>query len=127
MFKSAGVLQYSDNPLKLIVEVDPDIANFARALVPKYIRLNKPMYSPHISVVRKAIPPNMDKWGKYNNQIVDFNYDSYVYNDELYYWLNVYSLDLEQIRFDLGLQPYGDVTLSPDFKHRFHITIGNLK
>ena len=50
-----------------------------------------------------------------------------IHNDELYYWLNIYSEELEEIRSELGLLPYGDVTESPDGRHRFHLTLGNLK
>lgn len=127
MFLSSGLLKYSNNPLKLIVEVDPEIINFSRALIPKYIRLNKPMFAPHISVVRNAIPSNMNYWGKYHNELISFKYESYAYNDELYYWLNCYSIELEDIRVELGLRPFGDVTWSPDGRHKFHTTIGNLK
>ena len=127
MFSSTGLLRYSINPYKLIVEVDPDISNFYRSLIPKYIHLNKPMYAPHISVVRNNIPPNINVWDKYQNQKATFQYNSYIYNDELYYWLDVYSIDLENIRSELGLKPFGDVTWSPDGRHKFHITLGNLK
>ena len=50
-----------------------------------------------------------------------------VYNDETYYWLNVFCKDLEEIREELGLTKSGDVSLSPDGRHKFHITIGNSK
>jgi hypothetical protein len=127
MFLSQGTLVYSLDPIKLIVQVDPDISHFARSLIPKYLHVKQPMFAPHISVVRDWTPPNMDVWEKYQGHSVNFEYDSYVHNDELYYWLDVYSLELEAVRTELGLRPHGDVTTSPDGKHRFHITVGNLK
>lgn len=127
MFFSTGVLKYSTNPYKLIVEVDNSVASYYRSLAPKFLHIKKPLYSAHISVVRNIVPPNLEQWGRWQNRVVSFEYDSYVYNDELYYWLNVYSWELEQVRQDLGLKPYGDVTWSPDGRHRFHLTIGNLK
>lgn len=127
MYTSSGVLVYSQNPTKLIVEVDSEIARYYYSLVPKYVKLNKPMFTAHISVVRNIEPPNMQFWGKYQGVLIEFQYESFIYNDELYYWLNVYSLELEEIRMELGLKPFGDVTWSPDGRHKFHMTVGNLK
>jgi hypothetical protein len=127
MYRSSGILQYFTDPLKLVVQVDPDLGNFYRSLIPKYYGVNRPMYEPHISVIRKVVPPNMLVWGKYQDERVDFDYDTYVFNDELYFWLNVYSPRLEEIRSELGVKPFGDVTLSPDGRHKFHITVGNIK
>ncbi len=98
MFLSQGILRYSLDPIKLIAQVDPDISHFYRSLIPQYLHVNRPMFEAHISVVRNADPPNMYAWNKYQGQNVSFEYDSYIYNDELYYWLNVYSQQLEDIR-----------------------------
>jgi|SRR5208282_548710 len=123
-----GILQYSDNPLKLILQIDSGLADFYRSTIPKYLHVKPPMFEPHISVIRNpSTPLNMKKWGKYQGKLMDFCYDTYIHNDELYYWLNVKSPDLEDVRKELGMQPYGDVTPSPDGQHLFHITLGNLK
>lgn len=127
MFNSCGKLQYSLNPIKLILNVDSDISKYYFSLIPKYIKLNKQMFDPHISVIRNVNPPNLHFWGKYENKEINFQYESYIYNDELYYWLHVFSTELEEIRTELGLTPSGDVTKSPDGRHKFHITLGNLK
>jgi hypothetical protein len=123
MFKSAGKLQYSDNPYKLIVEVDSELTDYYRSLVPSIVSLNKPMYPPHISVVRKETPLNLFAWNKHKDRFIFFDYESEIYNDELYYWLNAYSEDLEKIRFELGLPIINDGST----RHKFHITLGNLK
>lgn len=127
MFKSAGKLQYSINPYKLIVEVDSELSNYYRAFIPPSIGINKPMFPPHISVVRNEMPSNLKAWNKYPDRFIIFEYEPEIYNDELYYWLNVYSKDLEEIRAELGLPPTSEITRSPDGRHKFHITIGNLK
>lgn len=127
MFLSSGRLKYFQNPYKLIVEVDQGISDFYRTLVPKYIKLNRQMYPAHISVVRKEIPPNLTVWGKYQNRVVEFEYEGYQYNNDTYYWLNVYSKELEEIRAELGLTRVSAITRSPDGRHKFHTTIGNLK
>jgi uncharacterized protein YaeQ len=127
MLKSVGNLLYSDDPYKLIVSVDDEIGKFYRSLVPKYLAVKKPMYPTHISVVRNQMPVNLSAWRKYHEQEIVFDYDSYIYNDELYYWLNAYSKSLEDIRVELGLPSTSKYTRSPDGRHMFHITIGNLK
>jgi len=127
MFSMAGHLNYFENPYKLIVSVDDEFGRYYRSLIPKSHRVQKPMYSSHISTVRKETPLNISAWGKYQNQIINFQYENIIYNDELYYWLNVSSDDLEKIRIELGLPIYSDITKSPDGKHKFHITIANTK
>jgi hypothetical protein len=127
MFTSIGTLVYSNNPYKLIVDVDNEIGSYYRSLIPKYLQVRKPMYSSHISIVRNEIPPNLNMWGKYQSTQVSFEYESFIYSGELYYWLNAYSSILEDIRIELGLSNLSEYTKSPDGKHKFHITIGNTK
>lgn len=127
MFYSTGTLIYSNNPYKLIVSVDQGISDYYRSLIPKYKDVKKQMYSAHMSVVRNETPIKLSQWEKYQNINVDFEYEPIIYNDECYYWLNAYSSVLEDIRIELGLLPTNEFTRSPDGKHKFHITIGNIK
>lgn len=127
MFTSIGTLVYSVNPYKLIVDVDNEIGNYYRSLIPKYLQVRKPMYSSHISIVRNEVPSNLNMWGKYQGTQVSFEYEPFIYSGELYYWLNAYSSILEDVRIELGLSNLSEYTKSPDGKHKFHITIGNLK
>ena len=127
MFKSTGYLRYYEDPLKLIVSVDEEICRYYRCSVPPVTKLSKQKYPAHISVVRKIVPPNMSCWRKYQNCRVRFEYEHYVYNDDRYWWLNVFSKELEAIRIELGLRPYGGATMSPNGAHIFHITVGNTK
>ena len=126
LYQSQGTLRYIDN--KLIVEVDQGISDFYRALIPKWIRTNKQLYPAHISVVRKEIPPNMKVWGKYEGNEIPFSYSNVIHNGEIYFWLNAWSNQLEQIRLELGLPVDSLYTRPPDGLNKtFHITIGNLK
>jgi hypothetical protein len=127
MYKTTGVLIYSDNPYKLIVQVDDEIGNYYRSLIPKYFNVKKGAYSSHISVIRNETPINLKYWAKYHGQEIPYEYDSYIYNGTVYYWLNAYSKDLEDIRIELGLENTSIYTRSPDEKCRFHITLGNIK
>jgi len=133
MFKSEGKLIYSDLPkddlsqFRLVVEIDPEIARYYRSLIPKSISVSVPLYAPHISVVRKEIPTNIDVWKKYNDEIVEFEYDPYIFFGQIYCWLNVYCIRLEDIREELGLTRISDITCPPDKRPVFHTTIGNQK
>lgn len=127
IFNSVGTLVYSEDPYKLIVDVDNEIGNYYRSLIPKYFQVKKPMYSSHISIVRNEVPPNLNMWGKYQGSQISFEYEPFIYSDELYYWLNAYSSVLEDVRVELGLANLSKYTRSPDGKHKFHITLGNTK
>ena len=130
LYKSTGILRYSigNTGYNLIVGVCPDISYYYRSLVPKSIILNPQKYKPHISVVRKETPINLDFWGKYHNKTIEFEYSNYIYNGEVYYWLNAFSTKLEDIRLELGLPVSSPYTRPPgEYKKCFHCTIGNLK
>ena len=128
MFKSVGVLKYSgiENPDRLVLEVDRDLYLLYRALMPNWIKLNGQRYSPHISVVRKIIPPNLEFWGKHEDEVVEFEYSNYIHTDGRYYWINAFSYRLEEIRSELGLELYGSNHLV-HYNQTWHITIGNTK
>lgn len=127
--KSVGLLRYSVNQGKysLVVDVDSGIVNLARALIPSYIKLNRQKYSPHITVVRNEIPPNLDKWGLYDGKEIEFEYSSFVKSGLIYWWLNAYCDELRKIRVEQGLPPTSELTRPPDDADCFHITIGNTK
>lgn len=127
MYSSTGILRYFQDPHKLIVEVDPGIAQFYRSMIPKWITLNPQKYPPHISVVRKEIPPNLTIWGKYEGEEISFDYTNEIFHGRVYYWLNAYCTRLEQIRAELGLVESTEYTRPPDGRKCFHITLGNMK
>jgi hypothetical protein len=86
------------------------------------------LYAAHISVVRKEHPPNLGIWGQHEGEIVEFFYHPHVYSSELYFWLNVFSKRLEEIRLELGLPVSSPYTLPPcGFDKCFHTTIANSK
>lgn len=126
-FLDYGILRYFENPYKLIVEIDSEISYYYAALVPKYFRLNRQKYAPHISVVRNETPVKMEYWGKHEGMSVPFYYNNEIENDEKYFWLGASSKDLESVRVELGLVNVNWVTKTPDGSHDFHITIGNTK
>lgn len=132
LYKSSGKLRYSHHEgavgFKLILEVDPGIASLYRALIPKHVGLNHTRYDPHISVVRREQTVNMDYWGKYEGEEVEFEYDTEVHHGKVYWWLNAFSTRLEEIRVELGLPISSEYTRPPDgYEKVFHITLGNTK
>jgi len=131
MFVSSGILRYSyEDGYKLIVEVDYDLANYYYSLIPKYYRVQKPRYKPHITVVRvkHEMPTQLKYWGKYDGDTLIFRYDGSVHYDNDYYWLSVWSSELEKIRRELGLSDTSRIMKPPTgFKKNFHCTIANTK
>jgi hypothetical protein len=126
MFSSSGRLVYSEG-FKLNVEVNDGIALFARALMPKSIRIQLPRYKPHITVIRNEMLSYTNKWGIYEGELIKFHYESFVRNDDIYYWLRVFSPRLISIRLEMGLPQSSKWSRAPDGFESFHTTIGNLK
>lgn len=131
LHKSNGLLRYNDTKNagpRLVLEVDPGIVAFYRSLIPKYIIINPQKYTPHISVVRHEYSINMEYWGKYENEQIEFEYSNYVHNGTVYWWLNAFSARLEEIRVELGLYIHDKFTQPPEgYLKTFHITLGNTK
>lgn len=128
---SSGPLRYSVQEgygYKLIVEVDPEIARYARWFIPKAWGAKTTRYAPHISVIRYETPVNLDVWGKYEGQKIQFDYQPEARYDDRYVWLRVWSPELIKIRMELGLpaDKY-DVTRPPDGEIVFHTTVANMK
>ena len=132
LYQSTGILHYAerkgDDTCNLRVVIDPDICMYYRALVPKWIVTRRQAYAPHISVVRKVIPPNLEHWGKYEGEEIEFSYSNIVHFSPTYMWLNCFSVRLEEIRRELGLSVHDEYTLPPaGFLKCFHSTIANFK
>ncbi len=130
LFEAKGILKYSvvDIGYKLVVEVDQGIADFYRALIPKARGVNRQRYGAHISVVRKEVPLDLSKWGKYHGEEVEFTYDNEVKWGQVYYWLNCFSKKLEDVRTELGLPVSSQYTRPPgSWIKCFHMTVGNVK
>jgi hypothetical protein len=131
LHSSKGPLRYShakNAGFKLILEVDPDLAYFDRAMIPKHISINPQKYAPHISVVRNEHCVNMEYWGKYEGEQIEFKYSNYIHNGEVYWWINAFSAKLEEIRIELGLPVSSLYTIPPNgYLKCFHITLANSK
>jgi hypothetical protein len=120
---SIGLIKYSTNPNKLIVEVDQGIQDYYRSQIP--IKTNKQKYGAHITVMRGEQPNKLVNL--FHNQEIYFWYEHYLFNDNKYFWLNVTCPKLKDIRQLIGLNPTHELTYSPDGRNSFHITIANIK
>lgn len=131
MYKSNGKLKYDNsNGYRLTVEVNQQLSDYYYSLIPKYYKVNRPRWMAHVTVVRaeKEIPIHLTHWGKYNNEIIEFQYDPYIHFGGGYYWLNILCKRLEEIRHELGLSIVSQYTRPPaGFSKYFHCTIGNIK
>jgi len=122
-----GSLRYTTEEWKLNVAIEDDLAEYYRSLIPKYYKVNRPKYPPHITVVRNEEIINKEAWKKYEGKEVEFQYSPIIQRGTVFWWLNAYCDFLLELREELGLPPYNDLTKPPDKKSCFHLTIGNMK
>jgi hypothetical protein len=118
--ESVGRLSYGPG-IRIVLLVDQQIADYYYSLVPKYVDLSRQAYDAHISVVRHEKPTDTSTWGNYESDEVGFEYGAQIFNDETYYWLEVVSPRLREIRKELGLTAY------PPWRNGYHLTLGNIK
>ena len=129
LYESKGMLRYGRRAY-LVVEIDKGISAFYRSMIPKWKEFQPQMHPPHITVVRigKEEPVNREHWGKYEGEEISFFYSPIVHEGTMYYWLNVFSVRLEEIRRELGLPTQSEYTMPPEgFVKCFHTTLGNKK
>lgn len=112
----------------MVANIDQQIADYYRSLIPKWKNVSRGRWPAHITVVRitRDTPSNLDAWGKYEGESVEFLYSGEIHHDSTYFWINVWSKHLEDIRHELGL-PNVSYTAPPGFLKNFHCTIANNK
>jgi hypothetical protein len=127
MFSSYGKLIYDPKTKNyydewwLLMECCPDIINYYKQMIEREmnIKLNKPMWGSHVSIIRGEEPINDLKqiWGYNEGMIVPFKCIKLDYNED-YWWLDVESDMIFDIRSSYGLQE------RPRFG--LHLTIGKV-
>lgn len=110
-------------------QVDEQLGKYYRSLYwlehSKAIKLSKPYWGSHVTIVRNEIPPNIDLWWKYHGEEVEFEYRTGVRDNwgphrfRSFYWLDVKCPRFDEIREELGLPPNPDRT--------YHVTIGSIE
>lgn len=122
MITTAGRLRFNDE--KVWVDVDPELVRLVRHFIPVSRRPNPQRYPAHITVVRNegfCLPPT------FKEKDVWFTYDPNVVEDEVYWWLRAWCLDLTSLRLSLGLPVSSEWSRPPNGEDCFHITVGNTK
>lgn len=128
IYSSTAIVKYENH--KVYALVDQQISDYYRSLIPKYIYVQPQRYKAHITIVRsgKERVPNMIFWGKYEGVIINFEYNSEIKSDLRYFWLDVFSNDIGNIREELGLERFrNDLAFGGIKRTSYHITIGNKK
>lgn len=132
LYETTGILKYSrhDEDYRCVAEVPQVISDYYRDLMPKWMNGQKPRWPAHITVCRigKEKPKSEEFWGKYEDEEVKLFYEPSVKQGKIYWWLDFYSVRLEEIRKELGLYYVSRHFPCPEgFRKVFHMTIANQK
>lgn len=129
MYESKAIVHYGPD-IRVIAEIDQNISDYYRSLIPKYYYAVPQRYRSHITIVRtkKESPSKLEFWGKHQGRQITFHYESYIYFDGTFFWLNAYSEEIGEIRQELGLPKYrDDRAFGGVLRNEYHITIANVK
>ncbi len=132
MFKSSGRLIYDPHKntkgrvLKpanywVILKTDEEIIRYYQhwLQLKSNVKFEKTLWGSHISVNRGVVPINSKLWNKHKNKVFTFLYSNVVKPvNNLFYYVDVISPDLEDIRDELGLPRLPN--------NGFHLTIGRV-
>jgi hypothetical protein len=128
---SIGIVRYTVEPIvghKVILEIDEEIKRFYFNLIPRYLDIQPQKYRAHISVVRKEKTPiNMNAWSRHEGKEIPFFYSPLQRHGEVYWWIDAFSAELEDMRMELGLPLDSRWHPPPGYRHTFHISLGNKK
>lgn len=123
--KSYGKLIYSprshlgSNKDWVVLMCDDEISKYYRTLFSKEFpwkkKLNRPIWGAHVSVIRGESVPNKHLWGLNANQIIEFDYEPGVIDNDKFYWLKARCKTLSDLRIKYGLSK------NPQFG--FHLTL----
>lgn len=106
----------------MVARVDESLGEYYRALVPKYLVCNSQMEPSHVTVVRSGIEsPDFRNWLYRDGEVVTLWYSPELQFRYPYWWLDVWSPEVGEVRRKLGL---GEYRIGWD---RYHLTVGNCK
>ena len=132
LYETSGFLRYSQEKgeFRCVAEVEQPLSDYYRSLIPKWLNVQRPRWPAHVTVVRngKDCPKNIEFWEKYEGKEIKLFYDSKIQEGTIYWWLDFYSAELEEIRKELGLYYVSrDFSCPEGFRKVFHMTIANRK
>ncbi len=119
-YPATGVIRYTTNWVKVHTSIS--IIEYYSYLVEKHLhkKLNLPRHGAHVTVIsgKWERVTGKEAWGKHEGKQVTFLYSSKVQDQGNYFWVEVWSLSLNQLREELGLGAR---------YHPLHLTVGNIK
>jgi hypothetical protein len=122
MFHSEGSLHVELEQQKIIVSVDRGIGDYYYRMIPYHFVARRPLYTDKITVVRTGKETIcFTETGKFEGRPIKFSYDGVIRLDPPYFYLDVWSEDIEKVRRELGLPKF-----RAGFK-TYHMTVGNIK
>lgn len=126
MHYSHGIIQYDEKGHWVKVLVDQDLVDYYYSLIPKYHRVILPRWMAHVSVVRPEDGvTDLSNWGKHHGEIARFVYDPTILYEKGFWWFNLWSVEMENIRRELDLSCKSRITIPPPgYVKCFHCTIG---
>ena len=132
LYETTGILRYTreNAEYRCVAEIEQSLSNYYRALMPNWLNVQRPRWPAHVTVVRpgKEEPKNLEFWEKYEGKETKLFYSPEIQQGKIYWWLDFYSVELEEIRKELGLYYVSrDFPCPEGFRKAFHMTIGNRK
>jgi hypothetical protein len=103
----------------IIAELDSQITDYYRSLIPKAYYVNPPRTKAHVSIVRPFEWPDRP-FSQFNGDKIQIRYYLPIRTCGIYFWLDCDCDEIKEIRRKLGLPDY----LKNDC---YHITLGNTK
>jgi len=119
IFSSCGTIKYTGD--KCFLEIDSALSNYYYSLIPKYYYPNRPVYKPHITIIRSGIEKIKQNYGMWSGLVIPFYYYPPIRQDKTYFCLDIFSLHIGLLRKHLGL------TWFRNGFNSFHLTISNRK
>lgn len=130
MFTATGTIQYRKDKtgLWVIAGIDQDIADYYLSLIPKYYKVKRTRWFAHATILRpEENAPDTSSWGKYDGDTAQFVYDPCIFQENGYWWFNLWSKKMETIRLEFGLSIESRITIPPaGYSKCFHCTVGNI-
>jgi len=126
MYSSNGIVHYDTAEGHWCnVSVNQQLADYYYSLIPKSLRVVRPRWKAHVTVVRpEDNPTNLENWGKHEGEIVPFVYDPTILYEGGFWWFNLWCVTMEDIRKEIGLSIKSRITIPPPgYSKCFHCTI----
>lgn len=129
MFTTSATINYrhdSDGSW-ITAWMDNNILNYYYSLIPKHYRVNKPRWKAHATIARPEEGPfNMGVWGMHEGKLAQIVYDPMLHEERGIWWINLWSVEFEQIRLEMNLSIKSRITKPPssEFSKCFHCTVG---